>query len=307
MDSISKLIANKPGNANLLDDLDKLPGSTLNSLLLELFRRRAKNLTSTEVLKQFENNRFVAPAAVDTIAFKQFEIRCLEIAHSKGFTPVTLSPLSTLGTCSAVGFVDQNNVMTALRGTEVVSDATNVFALQIASEFKRKANTSTIKYCAAHRHVRTQGLSNPAFTPHFGVFCMATGGRDKGDFSFELLQLVDHINIHFSIFSNEFVEEKFLLKIYLKADDDKFRQGLTKALTSVDEKLAISLEHQSDPGDYYKLVRFKFFIKHRGKEINLSDGGFVDWTQKLIPNKKHRLLISGIGTELIHKITHNQI
>jgi len=36
----------------------------------------------------------------------------------------------------------------------------------------------------------------------------------------------------------------------------------------------------------------------------LSDGGFVDWTQKLIPDKKHRLLISGVGTELIHKMKH---
>jgi hypothetical protein len=32
--------------------------------------------------------------------------------------------------------------------------------------------------------------------------------------------------------------------------------------------------------------------------IELVDGGFVDWTQKLLGNKKERLLISGTGIDL---------
>ena len=67
-------------------------------------------------------------------------------------------------------------------------------------------------------------------------------------------------------------------------------------------QVAVQIEKQINPGEYYKLVQFKFFIVRNGQEINLSDGGFVDWTQKLIPNKKHRLIISGVGTELIHKM-----
>lgn len=31
--------------------------------------------------------------------------------------------------------------------------------------------------------------------------------------------------------------------------------------------------------------------------INIGDGGFVDWTQKLLGNKKERCLISGIGLD----------
>jgi hypothetical protein len=97
------------------------------------------------------------------------------LAKSKGFTPVTLSPLALFGTCSTVAFVDQNNVVTALRGTEVVSDATNVFAILIARDFKKKKDHGLIKYAATHRHARSQALSNPAFTAHFGIFCLATG------------------------------------------------------------------------------------------------------------------------------------
>jgi len=68
-----------------------------------------------------------------------------------------------------------------------------------------------------------------------------------------------------------------------------------------------TIEQQVNAGDYYQLVQFKIYLEHNGKEINLSDGGFTDWTQKLIQNKKHRLLISDAGTELIYKIKHNYI
>jgi len=307
MDNISKLIADKKGYDDLVGELAELKGTDLNSLLLEVFRKRAMKLSPTELLKHFQQNRFAAHSTVDTIAFKEFEIRCLKLTASRGFTPITLSPLTVFGTCSSVGFVDQNNVMTALRGTEVVSDATNVFALLIAKECKNQKNTSVMKYAAAHRHVRTQGLINPAFTPHFSIFCLATGGSDRGSFSFELEQLVEHIDIHFAILENELRKEKLILKIYFKDENKTFRQAVADTLKNLNKSIRIEIENQPDTGDYYKLIRFKFFIDRDGNEMNLSDGGFVDWTQKLIPNKKHRLLTSGIGTELVHKVAYNQI
>jgi hypothetical protein len=308
MDSISKLIEQRIGYTNLLDDLtENLSWSELNTLLLELFRKKTKAITPARLLNQFQRNRFTMPSSADAIAIKELELKCLKLASDKGFRPITLSPLTSMGTCSAVGFVDQNNVISALRGTEVVSDATNVFALLIANEFKKQKNTALIKYAATHRHVRAQALSNPAFTAHFSVFCMATGGMDKGNFSFELEQILEHITTHLSIFSNEFHKEKFILKIFLKEENETFSLKLKEALKKITNKLTIEIEKQSNPGDYYKLVQFKFFLVRDGNEINLSDGGFVDWTQKLIPNKKHRLIISGIGTELIQKIKQKQL
>src|SRR6476661_3612207 len=205
MNNISSLVAKRTGYSDLLDDLGKkFSASELNSLLLELFRIRAKKIKPAELFRQFEKNRFAAPSEVDTISFNEFELRCLKLAKSKGFSPITLSPLAPFGTCSAVAFVDQNNVVTALRGTEVVSDATNVFALLMAKALKTKKDNEPLKYAATHRHVRSQALSNPAFTAHFGIFCLATGGLDTGSFSFELDQLLDHVTIHFAVYSNEF-------------------------------------------------------------------------------------------------------
>jgi len=305
MNNISSLVAKKTGYPDLLDDLSKkLSASELNTLLLEVFRLRAKKITPPELLRQFEKNRFASPSEVDTIYFNEFELRCLKLAKTKGFSPVTLSPLAPFGTCSAVAFVDQNNIVTALRGTEVVSDATNVIALLIAKELKKKRDLELIKYATTHRHVRSQALSNPAFTPHFGIFCLATGGHDTGSFSFELDQLLDHITTHLSVYSTEFdlKREKLLLKVFPKEENEVFHQKLKDMMKSINDAVIVQMEKEVNPGEYYKLVQFKFFIERNGEEINLSDGGFVDWTQKLIPNKKQRLIISGIGTELVYKM-----
>src|SRR5262245_20653290 len=247
MSNISKLVEKKLGYSNLLNDLgEKLSASELNTLLLELFRIRSKKMTPGELMNQFEKNRFAAPSDVEAISFKEFELRCLKLAKTKGFLPVTLSPLAPLGTCSAVAFVDQNNVVTALRGTEVVSDATNVFAMLIAREFKAKKSNGLVKFAATHRHVRSQALLNPAFTPHFGIFCLATGGLDTGSFSFELDQLLDHISIHLSVYSNEFEldKEKLLLKMYLKDDNEIFHQRLKESVKNLSDSMNVQIEKE---------------------------------------------------------------
>ena len=38
-----------------------------------------------------------------------------------------------------------------------------------------------------------------------------------------------------------------------------------------------------------------------GVTLNLADGGFTDWTRRLLSNAKERLLVSGLGIELLPK------
>ena len=107
MSDISKLIAEKAGYSNLPDDLNnKLSGSELNSLLLELFRKRIKKISLATLLNDFDKNRFSDPSTVETISFKRFELRCLELAAEKKFDVVTLYPLTSLGACSVTGYVN---------------------------------------------------------------------------------------------------------------------------------------------------------------------------------------------------------
>jgi hypothetical protein len=40
-------------------------------------------------------------------------------------------------------------------------------------------------------------------------------------------------------------------------------------------------------------------INQNDQEFNYVDGGFTNWTYKLLNNNKERLLTSGIGTDLL--------
>jgi hypothetical protein len=50
--------------------------------------------------------------------------------------------------------------------------------------------------------------------------------------------------------------------------------------------------------NYYESVSLDIRVSTPdGEELSIGDGGFVDWTQKLLSNRKERLLISALGSE----------
>jgi hypothetical protein len=54
---------------------------------------------------------------------------------------------------------------------------------------------------------------------------------------------------------------------------------------------------------YYQDIVIKIEATNsQDQKFQIADGGFVDWTQKLLSNKKERLLISGIGTEYVYRV-----
>jgi len=66
----------------------------------------------------------------------------------------------------------------------------------------------------------------------------------------------------------------------------------------------VRIEREEVPveNSYYVGVQFKLYIGWRGQEWEIADGGFVDWTQKLVGNRKERMLICGFGLELLYKM-----
>jgi hypothetical protein len=281
--------------------LEHLSGTELNTLLLDLFQVRAKVLKPAEVLDQFAKNRFSLPSAVNTIDFLELELAWLKEAARQGFVPMTLSSLAPLGACSVFGTIHQNNVVSATRGTEVVSDATNVLAFITSQRYKSEKNPSLVKHAVVHRHVRAQGLAHPSHTAHFGIFCLTTGGVDHGSFSFEMEQTVDHLNVHLALLVRQFKPEDLRLAIHLKNTPDEFLDRWKHALKNVSDKFETSFEAAPDKS-YYQHIQFRIYLKRQEEWINLADGGTVDWTQQLLANKKHRFFISGMGIELVHKI-----
>src|SRR5262249_30965104 len=107
-----------------------LAGSELQSMLLEVMRRRAAARTPAEVLAQDRRDRVTRPAPVDQRVAIAIDGHLL--AAADGFEALELSPVAPLGVCSTMAPTDQHRVLSALRGTEVSSDPTNVLALECA-------------------------------------------------------------------------------------------------------------------------------------------------------------------------------
>ena len=80
---------------------------------------------------------------------------------------------------------------------------------------------------------------------------------------------------------------------------DTLKNNALTHISSVHPELKIEInQNNSVENNYYSDLRFNIFATNSsGKEYFLIDGGFTDWTQQLLSNKKERLFTSGFGIE----------
>jgi hypothetical protein len=227
------------------------------------------------------------------------------------YTALELSPVCPLGTNAAIATVDQNKVITTIRNSEVVADATNVLALECASRRRHllqinPKNRERVRLCTSHRIVRGQAYQDPGLSPHFRLLGLCAAGRDEGSFQFETTSLVEHITFYLHLL-REAIQPGYPV--------DQFRVTITDLEQGRRERTL--KEHvleplmanypgvicQFDPDrasgrGYYVGACFHIYATNAARnEFELIDGGFTSWTQQLLSNNKERLLISGLGIE----------
>ena len=61
--------------------------------------------------------------------------------------------------------------------------------------------------------------------------------------------------------------------------------------------MPLKLDEDHTDNAYYKGINYQIYMRLGDENINIGDGGFVDWTQKLVGSRKERFLISGIGLD----------
>lgn len=315
--NVTRKLLKRIGEPELLQLLTQgLSGTELNTLLLDVLREKTKKTTAPALLKQYQLNRFVKPSDLPVIELKKAELELLKLFKTHLFEPVELSPVSVLGSCSAVAQADQNKILSALRGTEVLADATNAMALHICDLKKRKLwipknQSEKFRLSTIQRHVRTQSITGAGFTPHFKIGCFVTSGFDTGSFTFEKEGLLEHLQLMHAIY-----------KGFYGVDDVSFRflcrGGYADSLRLANEVKTYVLMHAPETNieivekpekeiDYYKGLQYKTDIRWKDKVFEIADGGFVDWTQQILQNKKERFLISGIGFEFMFRIMNDML
>jgi hypothetical protein len=301
-DAILRRLERKAGVEGLVDALaDRLDPHELTSLLLAVFDRRAEQTTAARVLQRYEQDAFVRPTAFAPATVASAVAASFEVAI--GFAPIELSPVCPLGTCASLGPVAQGNIVSTARQTEVVSDVSNVLALEAA--VRRRAqlredprDATPVKLCASQRVVRAQRVAGPAMFQHFQLFAAITAGRDTGDHRFEIAALVEHIGLHVRAL-DRLRARGFALPEGAKVRVEIERPPAYAWVDAVAERVRaehphvhVDLAGRRDTA-YYPDVSFGIDVD----EHNLGDGGLVPWTAKLLSNEKERLCISGFGTE----------
>lgn len=289
--------------------VERLNASDLHSLLLEVYRRRAARLRPGDVLRQYEQSRFVKPARVSPQTLLAFDQLAFSLLPA-GFEALALSPVAPLGTNSVVATVDQNKILTTIRGVEVCADATGVLALEAA--LRRKAlyrgggrPGEETRLCASQRVLRTQPFDGPASFAHFSLLHLCTAGRDRGGYRFEIDALREQIDYYLRLFSasREVGYALGAARVGLTAFDksrlEVLRAEVLERLEAEYPDVAFGFDQGRTSGrGYYIDAGFQIFCQDAsGHEYFLVDGGFTDWTQQWLSNRKERLLTSGLGSE----------
>jgi hypothetical protein len=271
-----------------------LAASELWSLLLGVAERRAAQRSPAQVQQQWERDRFVCPAYIDQRTLNQLDSHLL--AAASAFEALELSPLAPLGSCSAIALASQNKIVSTVRGTEVVSDPTNLLALESARRLRK--NGQTVKLTTSHRCVRAQAVPKVAgYAAHFRLFCITSAGHERKDQAFLVESLSEHIQTQLSALNrleqHGYAFPDRILKILATPECNALGERVASSVGSTPVVLE-TLAH-----DYYDGLRFMISARAPGGEhLPLIDGGAFDWLRKLTSNRKLVFVASGFGSQL---------
>jgi hypothetical protein len=295
-----------PGLAALL--AEQLDPSDLQSLLLDVYQRAAKARSTTAMLEDYTTNRFVRPSKLSPSALLEWD----RVAFSRlppGCEAVELSPVCPLGVSAVMAGLAQDRVLSTVRNTEVVSDSTNVMALEAAVRrrvLKRAEPRSRtpVHLACSHRLLRTQKYNSPALSSHFRVFSLCSAGRDRGSYGFETDALSLQISFYLSAIG-EFLANALPLRVTVTLLDSgttlrRKADEVVRQLGAAFPRTEIVFDPMRSAGrEYYRTMCFWILGMTGDEPVHLVDGGFVDWTQRLLSDAKERLLVSGVGSERV--------
>jgi hypothetical protein len=272
-----------------------LSASRLWSLLLEVVEARAAARGSAALGQQWDSDRFVQPGILDQRILLEVDRHLL--AAASAFESIELSPVAPLGVCSIMARTSQNRVLSALRGTEVVSDPTNVLALECARRLRRDRATA-VRLATSHRCVRAQEIPKArGFTAHFRIFCLVSAGLEQQNHAFVVDAMTEHIRVMLDAL-DRLEQHGFAFpdrRITVLASEPKAALGdrIAEAIGRPSVTRAL-LEHP-----YYDGLRYQIAARSKeGSEIPLIDGGTFDWVATLTSNRRAVFVASGMGSQL---------
>ena len=263
---------------------DGLSPSELQTALLDISRDRAAAVTPARLMQRRRDDRFVQPSTTDPRKLVKTQAMLWDRLPEQ-FAGVELSPLAPLGTCSAVATINQNQIVSTIRSTEVASDPTNELAIEAA--VRRRAGQARVDLATCQRVVRAQLVDAPGMFAHFQLFALVSSARDTGSGRVEAEMLTDHLRYWHDVLGDEarLTFTTFARTAVRERIDDTVRPAL---------KVEFAEDPERDKGaNYYLGTALGLGVG----DAELGDGGFTRWTADLLGDAKERCLISCVSTE----------
>jgi len=203
-----------------------------------------------------------------------------------------------------VATVDPRNVIATVRGSEVAADPTNGLALEAAARRRRALaaqprSAGLVRLAATQRVARAQQFSGPVSFAHFQLLGAVTAGRDTGSYAFERDAVTTHLGSAAAGLRRLGASRIRLELTCLDPAMSGVTAAAAAALAGAEAvEVADAPQRRSGRG-YYTGLCFKVRVAFGGPELEVGDGGFTDWTARLLGSRKERLLISGYGLDRI--------
>lgn len=282
--------------------VERLSRTELQSLLLAVARERARTVRPADLLRHWQDDRFVRPAATDPRALAAVEARMWQLLPAE-VEGVELSPVAPLGTCSALAPVSQNNTVATIRLTEVVSDASNALAIEAAARRRRQPAAGEVHLATSHRQLRSQAVG-AQLSAHFRLFTLVSSARDTGAGRTQARLLILHLGYWRRVLGMLLPAARPQLRLTVfdrpavrKRVDDTVRPVLSATGTALGAVPLIEEPARRRGRGYYVDAAVRCTIRDGRAAGELGDGGFTTWTSQLLSDAKERCLVSCLATE----------
>lgn len=269
--------------------------------LLALARHEAASRRPADVLAQWTRDAAVRPSQTDQRIATAYDALALEMAVE--YDALLLSPVAPVGTNSAVAPTSQDRTLTTIRGSEVVSDPTNVLALECALRLRRSPH-DRIRICTAHQVLRMQPVDPGAgHTKHFRLFSLADAGPGRADDGFEVDAVVAQLGVYRRVLDegarrHGLEWDRPVATVRSDGRLPAIAERVASALGKAQPDLDIRLEELDST--YYGGLRVLNGVHSRdGVLREWIDLGVFDWVAALTSNRRLRFVASAIGLQLL--------
>jgi hypothetical protein len=303
---IGRILA-RLGNSQLVDRLaNDLTAADITTLLMTVAAERASRLRAPDALVRYRKDRFSRPGTAPFVQLREVEDAFIRTVPDD-WDWITPSPLVPFGTHHVLGNISQDWVVTTIRANEVAADPTVALALESAvrrrgTALRRSAGPERL--ATIQRVTRAQQYSSEDAFAHFSLFALVTAGRSRPSEGFDPEAILEQLDVYVGALG-QMVRQ---IEIVISASADAPGRHLTNQVRGRwkgHRQVRIRTDDERLAGQrYYSRACFKVNVIMGDAAIEVADGGFTDWTERILDDRRERLLISAAGLDRLALSLH---